>query len=126
MGASAQASSAAANLAHHDVNQSLPGRMEKLAIQDHKAQQRMQENLDNGSPGFASKNVKMFENLANNQKFDPLALKLQPDAMYSGNYHIMNPRVPFTSVLIIQCTCIVASCQLNLHVFRKLSLFYDV
>jgi hypothetical protein len=53
-----------------DVNQSLPGRMERLAIRDHKEPQHIRENINDGSTNFEAKSLKLFENLANNQKFD--------------------------------------------------------
>ena len=52
-----------------DVNQSLPGRMEGLAIRSHKEPQHMRENMNDGSIDIVSKSVKLFENLENNQKF---------------------------------------------------------
>lgn len=55
---------------HVDVNQSLPGRMERLAIQNHKEPQHIRENINDGSTNFESKSLKLFENLANNQKLD--------------------------------------------------------
>ena len=87
MGAGSGQPSAAGNI---DVNQSLPGRMERLAIRNHKPQQHMRENLNDGSHDFVAKNMKLFENLENNQKFDPspIASQLQPSAHSSRHLKI--------------------------------------
>lgn len=78
MGGSTAESGSAAGSAGRDVNQSLPAQMEMLTLRDQKSQQHMQENLaDIGSPALPSKSIKMYENLANNQKLpNPVAVHL--------------------------------------------------
>ena len=70
---------------HIDVNQSLPGRMERLAIRSHKEPQHIRDNMNDGSSSFEAKDVKLLENLANNQKLvssvDPLASQQQYPSM---------------------------------------------
>ena len=75
--------SAAGNI---DVNQSLPGRMEGLAIRNHKEPQHIRENMNDSSINIVSKSVKLFENLQNNQKF--VSSSQQP-AAYSSNYGLL-------------------------------------
>ena len=79
MGAGSGYPSAAGNI---DVNQSLPGRMEGLAIRNRKEPQHMRENMNDGSIDIVSKSVKLFENLENNQKF--VSLGQQPVANSSN------------------------------------------
>lgn len=72
---------------HIDVNQSLPGRMERLAVQNRKEPQHMRDNMNDGSSNLEAKNMKLFENLANNQKLagsaDPVASQRQYSSMFS-------------------------------------------
>ena len=72
---------------HIDVNQSLPGRMERLAIRNHKEPQHIRDNMNDGSPNFEAKSMKVLENLANNQKLLS-AVPVASQQQYSGSNNI--------------------------------------
>ena len=51
---------------HTDVNQSLPGIMEGLAIRNRKEPQHIRENRNDGSTNVDAKSIKQLQNLVNN------------------------------------------------------------
>ena len=72
-----------------DVNQSLPGRMERLAIRNHKEPQHIRDNMNDGSPSFEAKSMKVLENLANNQKLLSSSVPVASQQRYSSNVQLV-------------------------------------
>ena len=72
---------------HIDVNQSLPGRMEGLAIQNRKEPQYIRENINDGSTDVDAKSIKLIQNLVNNQRIDSSAVTV------ASQQHSLIPRL---------------------------------
>ena len=74
---------------HIDVNQSLPGRMEGLAIRNRKEPQHIRENIkfNDGSTDVDPKSIKLIQNLVNNQKLDSSAVTV------ASQQHSLVPRL---------------------------------
>ena len=72
---------------HVDVNQSLPGRMEGLAIRNRKEPQHIRENINDGSTDVDAKSIKRFQNLVNNQELDSSAITV------ASQQHSLVPRL---------------------------------